>query len=170
MLGDPMPAPDHCLGGAFGAALDVLEAEGLHWEWCCHYTALPSVARVCAARPGMTFVLDHLGRNGGTEDDVDAWRAAIAEVAKCPNVYVKTGAVEEWGVSDPAPLLDAAVALFGFDRLIWESNWFVSKACGFTVGELVGVAEAACVRAGATATDRANWFSGNAARAYRLLL
>ena len=169
MLGDPMPEPDHCLTcAAFAGALDVLEAEGLLWEWCCHYTALPSVAKVCAARPGMIFVLDHLGRNGGTEEDFDAWRAAIAEVAKCPNVYVKTGGVEEWGVSDPAPLLDAAVELFGFDRLIWESNWFVSKACGFVVRELVDLAEAACKRAGASVEDRAKWFGGNAARAYRL--
>ena len=169
MLGTPMPPPDHCLTcEGFDAALGVLAAEGLHWEWCCHYSALPSVATCCARHPDMIFILDHLGRNGGTENDVGAWRAALAEVARCPNVYAKTGAIEEWGVKDPAPILDTAIELFGFDRLIWESNWFVSKACGFTVAELITVAEAACARACATAEDRANWFGGNAARAYRL--
>ena len=52
MLGNPMPAPDHCLThDGFDASLSVLEAEGLHWEWCCHHTALPSIAKVCAAHP-----------------------------------------------------------------------------------------------------------------------
>lgn len=169
MLGDPMPAPDYCVScKGFDDALSAMQESSLHWEWCCHYTALPSVARVCRAHSEMIFVLDHLGRNGGTTDDIALWRDAIAKIAECPNVYAKVGAIEEWGVMDPAPLLDIAIEMFGFSRLIWESNWFVSKACGFSVRELIGIANDACDRANATSEDKAAFFGGNALRVYRL--
>jgi predicted TIM-barrel fold metal-dependent hydrolase len=40
------------------------------------------------------------------------------------------GAVEEWGVEDPGAVMDRAIAAFGFDRVLYESNWFVSEAMG----------------------------------------
>ncbi len=169
MLLPEYSAEDYCTSNAdFAGGLAALAAAGLHWEWCCHYKALPHVAQVCAATPNMTFVLDHLGRNNGTEEDVAEWAAALALVAANPNVVAKIGAIEEWGVADPAPLLDVAVKLFGFERLMFESNWFVSKACGYAFGELIAVAQRACLRNGASAADVDAVFRRNAERVYRL--
>jgi predicted TIM-barrel fold metal-dependent hydrolase len=47
------------------------------------------------------------------------------ELAKLKNVCCKLGAVEEWGVSDPLQYMNFAIATFGFDRVLYESNWFV---------------------------------------------
>ena len=168
LLGNPMPAADACLSCKYDAGLAVLEEYCLHWEWCCHSSALPSVAQACAKRPKMTFVLDHLGRNGGTEEDFDSWKEGLALVAKESNVMVKIGAIEEWGVKDPHPLLDVAVELFGFQRLMFESNWFVSKACGFTYEQLVSTTKAAMERNGATKDDLLDVFCRNAEKVYRL--
>ena len=64
MLGDPMPAPDFCVTcEGLDGALSAMQDNSLHWEWCCHYTALDSISKCCAAHPEMIFVLDHLGRN-----------------------------------------------------------------------------------------------------------
>ena len=169
MLLPQYSAPDYCVTNSeFAEGLAVLEENNLHWEWCCHYKAMPYVAQVCASKPNMNFVLDHLGRNGGTEDDIEEWKAAITLVAQNSNVVAKIGAIEEWGVANPAPILDFAIGLFGFGRIMFESNWFVSKAFGFSYEELLNTAKDACIRNEATDADLAAVFEKNAERVYRL--
>lgn len=46
------------------------------------------------------------------------------------NVVAKLGAIEQWGVADPAKFLDHALKSFGADRVLAESNWFVNTAMG----------------------------------------
>ena len=49
----------------------------------------------------MTFILDHLGHNSGG-DDFETWAPAIADLARrCPNVYAKLGAIEQWDTREP---------------------------------------------------------------------
>ena len=168
LLGNPMPAPDACLTTDYETGLQMLEEFGLCWEICCHFSALVHVATHCANRPHLTFVLDHLGRNGGDESDIQEWKSAIAALAKHPNVYAKVGGIEEWGVKDPNPLLDWAVVCFGFQRLMFESNWFVSKSVGFTYDRLVKTTETALRRNHATEGDVQDVFGRNAERVYRL--
>ena len=71
-------------------------------------------------------------------------------------------------MSDPAPYLDLAFAAFGFERVMYESNWFVSRALGDKYDKTFGLVKAALVRAGATAEQTDAVFSGNAKRVYRL--
>ena len=117
----------------------------------------------------MNFVLNHLGRNRGNEDDIEEWKEAITVMAKNSNVVAKIGAIEEWGVADPAPILDFAIQLFGFERIMFESNWWVSKACGYSFDEILATALNACVRNGAADTDLEAVFTKNAERVYRLV-
>merc|ERR1719215_2103532 len=124
-----MPPADACLDPTFLDGLRALAASGLHWEFGCQPCALPHVASVCGEFPGMQFVLDHAGHNAGGED-LGTWSVAIKEVAKHGNVVCKLGAVEEWEVADPLPYLRCALEAFGVDRVLYESNWFVSEASG----------------------------------------
>jgi len=168
LLGNPMPAIDTCLSEDYNAGLSVLEEHNLHWEWCCHSSALANISVACAKRPNMTFVLDHLGRNGGTEQDIEEWKKGIELIAQQPNVYVKIGAIEEWGVQDPHPLLDFAIQTLGFARCMFESNWFVSKACGFSYEKLVETTIEALKRNGAEESDVLDVFFRNAEKVYKL--
>lgn len=167
LLGDPMPAGDACLDPAYMEGLAVLQAAGLHWEWCCQPNAIPSIAKACLAMPDMSFVLDHMGHNNGG-DDFDTWAPAISLLAKNQNVVAKLGAIEEWKVQDPGPYIDHAFAAFGFDRVMFESNWFVSSAMGDQYDKTFGLVKAALDRAGATVEQTEAVFSGNAKRVYRL--
>ena len=176
LLGDPMPAPDACLAPAYLDGLRALarygggggRLGGLHWEWCCKPEALPSIAKVCAQFPDMVFVLDHLGHNCGG-DDLATWSKDLeALAASSSNVYAKLGAIEEWEVKDPAPYLDHALKVFGFGRVLYESNWFVSAAMGDPYGKTAGRVLAACKRAGATALQIHQVFVGNAKKVYRV--
>ena len=47
----------------------------------------------------------------------------FAGCAELPNVYCKMGAMEQWGVDDPGAYLDRAIKAFGFERILYESNW-----------------------------------------------
>ena len=96
----------------------------------------------------------------------------IAEpaLAALPNVVAKLGAIEEWEVEDPAPYLDHALAVFGWNRVMYEGNWFVSAAHagGNDYDDTAHHVMAACERAGATAAQVRSVFCANARRVYKL--
>ena len=104
------------------------------------------------------MVLNHLGGitgigayAGRREEIFAAWRKSMADLAKCPNVFVKLGglAMEYCGFGwheRPRPptsreLADAtrryyetAIEQFGADRCMFESNFPVDKvSCSYNV-------------------------------------
>merc|ERR1719433_757208 len=101
----------------------------------------------------MTFIVDHLAHNGNDGGSLEEWAPAIDALGALSNVFVKMGAIEEWDVPDPVPYLDHAIAAIGFDRIIFESNWFVSEAMGHEYARTAELLIAACLRAGATDED-----------------
>ena len=75
------------------AALQSLDAQVV-------FTQLPELAAFARAIPDLTIVLNHLGglwRIGpfaGRDDEVlPAWKQGLAEVAACPNVFMKLGGI-----------------------------------------------------------------------------
>ena len=131
------------LGQAENASLDSIYVEGLtqlhqaglHWEFCCHPGHIPYILATCKRCPkDMVFVLDHLLHNSAGDtsaNDFESWSVNIAKLAReIPNTYCKIGAVEEWGCSEPYKYLEFAIEAFGYDRVLYESNWFVSRIVG----------------------------------------
>ena len=51
--------------------------------------------------PEMTFVIDHLAHNGNKGGEIEKWGPAIDSLGQLPNVYMKMGASEQWGVDNP---------------------------------------------------------------------
>jgi len=161
-------APDACLDSAFLEGLAVLDKAGLLWEFAVHPFMAPNLAACCSKFPNMTFVIDHLAHNGNDGGEMEKWGPAIDALAKLPNVYAKMGAVEEWDVPNPGDYMDRTIAAFSFDRILYESNWFVSEAMGDTYDRTASLLKAACERAGATEADLYKVFAGNAIKVYSL--
>eukprot|EP00656_Telonema_subtile_P013011 TRINITY_DN16593_c0_g1_i1.p1 TRINITY_DN16593_c0_g1~~TRINITY_DN16593_c0_g1_i1.p1 ORF type:complete len:218 (-),score=47.84 TRINITY_DN16593_c0_g1_i1:228-881(-) len=161
-------APDACLDEAFIAGLRAMQDAGLLWEFCVNPFSAPYLARAVEQLPGMTFVVNHLAHNGNDGGEMDVWGPAIDELGQFENVYLKMGAAEEWGVEDPAVYLDRALAAFGFDRVLYESNWFVSEAMGDGYDRSAQLLLDACVRASASEEQLQLVFAGNARRVYQL--
>lgn len=96
---------------------------------------LPAAVKAADALPGLQFVLDHLGKPRVREGDAGlaAWREAVAPLAKRPNVTAKlSGLVTEadwqhWTPADLRPFVQAALELFGPDRLMFGSDWPVCE-------------------------------------------
>ncbi len=99
----------------------------------------PVVARLAEQFPDLRIVINHLANvdNDGGPPPRD-WLTGMRSAAKFPRVYCKVSALVEHAkpksgsrkapddVGFYRPILDAAWATFGEDRLIYGSNWPVS--------------------------------------------
>lgn len=100
---------------AAGLPLDVPDAFGRHME---------QVVRVAQRHPGLTVVLDHLGKPPlGDAGTMPVWRSQLAEIAACPNVVAKVSGLATSGNGDFAEAADLALELFGAARLMLGSDW-----------------------------------------------
>jgi predicted TIM-barrel fold metal-dependent hydrolase len=137
--------PDACLDPLFHEGLDALQKAGLHWEFCVNPFMAPNLAACIRKFPGMTFIINHGAHNGNNGGEMEKWGPAIDELGALPNVYMKTGAVEEWDVPDVATYMDRLVNAFPFDRLLYESNWFVNEAMGDSYDRTATLLREACL-------------------------
>jgi L-fuconolactonase len=141
------------------------------------------------AVPDVTIIINHLGglnRTGpfaGRDDAVTAsWRGGMAELAKCPNVFLKLGGVGmprfgfDWHLRDTpigseelaasmAPLMSYCIEQFGPDRCMFESNFPVDKV-SFSHPILFNAFKR--LSKGYSAAERAALFHDTAVRAYRI--
>ncbi|GIE89610.1 amidohydrolase family protein [Actinoplanes regularis] len=146
------------------AGLATVADAGLVNELVVRAGQLPAVARAAAALPESTFVLDHLGKP--PIGDLAGWLRLITPVAARPNVVAKlSGLVTEagpgWTRAGLRPYVQAALELFGPDRLMFGSDWPVCEVVA-TYEEVVAVLT------GILGGRPADVFGRTATRVYRL--
>jgi predicted TIM-barrel fold metal-dependent hydrolase len=142
----------------FRAGFAQLAPRGLSFEAWCYHRQIPDVTALARAFPDTTIVLDHFGGPVGVgsyagrrREVYDEWRAAIAELAACPNVVAKLGGINMevngfgWHERPRPPssreLADATrpyyeftIERFGVDRCMFESNFPVDVvSCSYVV-------------------------------------
>jgi len=138
---------------------------------------LASCARLAAALPDVSFVLDHLGKprlaaaSTGADADLPSWKRGLADLAAHPNVTAKlSGLVTEarwytWQPDDLRPAVDHALDVFGPERLMFGSDWPVCLLASdygewmTTLGDLL---------AGLSPDESAAVWAGTARRVYQL--
>ena len=66
----------------------------------------------------------------------DAWARGVAEIAKRPNVIGKLSGIvaytdtATWKLDDIRPYAEHTISSFGFDRMVWGSDWPVCTLGG----------------------------------------
>ena len=127
-----------------GAALDALATRGLCFDLVLRPWQLPLAATVAETRPGLRFVLDHLGGIAESTDDRD-WEAGLRALAAHSHVHAKISGLAGL-VDDPVRLrrvVGVALDAFGPDRLMFGSDWPLTRLSAgpvvwrATVGELI---------------------------------
>lgn len=130
-------------------------------------------AAVAAAErlPGLTFVLDHLGKPPIASGELAPWAQQIRRLAALPNTVCKlSGMVTEadwasWTTAALVPYADTVLDAFGPGRLMFGSDWPVCRLAA-TYAEVIAVARA--LTTGLCPAERHDVFTGTAVRTYHL--
>ncbi|WP_434589117.1 amidohydrolase family protein [Streptomyces sp. A5-4] len=151
--------------------LEAVAAAGLAYDLIVLPGQLQAATEAAAAHPGLTFVLDHLGKPPAAAGAVQPWASDVRALAALPNTACKlSGLVTEarwanWRLPDLRPYADTVLDAFGADRVMFGSDWPVCVLAA-TYGEVLGAARE--LVAGLGEEERAQVFGGTADRVYGL--
>ncbi len=148
-----------------------LGGKGLTFDLCVLPRQMPQAIALVDLAPDVQFVLDHCGVPDIRAGDEQAWREGISEIARRPNVIGKISGVvayadpDTWTVATLRPYVEHTIGAFGWDRVVWGSDWPV---CTLGGGLSTWVAATQALVAGASAEEKTKLFSGNAKRVWGL--
>jgi predicted TIM-barrel fold metal-dependent hydrolase len=136
---------------AFQRGLQLLGERGLTFDSWSFHTQLPDLLDAARAAPGTRIVIDHVGGPLGCgpwrarhDEVLEAWSAAMQDLAACRNVHVKLGGLampvngfdyhedarppgSEQIARDWRPFIEPCIEWFGPERCMFESNFPVDK-------------------------------------------
>jgi L-fuconolactonase len=165
------PDPEWLLRPDVRDGLAAVAEAGLVYDLVVLPHQLPACVRAAAGHPGLTFVLDHLGKPPIATGTLRPWATAVRALAALPNTVCKlSGMVTEadhatWTVDGLRPYADTVLDAFGPGRLMFGSDWPVCTLAA-SYGQVVDAAEE--LTGGLGAEERAEVFGGTATRVYRL--
>lgn len=127
------------LNDAFFSDLELTEKAGKSVDFLVGDYSLKDVNAIVKKMPKLKIILNHFGNIRLDGKPIDpAWIADFRSIAKNPNVYCKVSALYGRVLVQPAPkdiafykpILDLTFECFGEDRLIYGSDWPVTKNTG----------------------------------------
>ncbi len=162
---------DFCIQPNFVNGVKTLARYGLSFDLCIFHPQLANAIRLVEQCPNLQFILDHIGKPDIKNQLFEPWKQQIKTLADFPNVYCKiSGLVTEadhanWDAADLQPYIEHVIECFGFDRVIYGSDWPVSTlASDYTrwVQTLQGAVS------GCTPEELKKLFHDNAIKFYKL--
>ena len=150
--------------------LRAVAAAGLAYDLLVVRSQLAVAVEVVRRLPELRFVLDHAGKPGIADRELDPWRTQITALAQAGQVSAKlsgllTEAAADWSPSDLQPYADHLLSSFGPHRVMAGSDWPVcllradyERTTAVTRGLLAGLSPA----------ERDAVLGGTAVRSYAL--
>ena len=160
-------------GTLFRENLKRLSGTGLTFDLVVQPHQIPKAIALADLAPDVQFILDHCGVpdiKGGSEHP---WREHVAEIARRPNVTAKISGVvayadaENWTVEALRPYVEHVIDSFGWDRVVWGSDWPV---CTLGGGLSTWIGATHALLSGVSLEDKARVLSENAKRLWKLSL
>jgi L-fuconolactonase len=151
--------------------LKLLPEFNFTFDLCVRADQLPIVNKLVRSVPQVSFVLDHFGKPAVRDGSYSSWARNIRTLADLPNIACKISGLAteadwaKWRSEDLEPYFKHAIDCFGFERVLFGSDWPVATlATSYhrwveTVLELVPTAND---------RERAQLFQTNAERIYRV--
>lgn len=144
---------------------------GLTFDLCFLARQLPIAFKLAQNCPDVQFILDHCGVPDIAGRALDPWREDIRNLAALPNVACKISGVLAYCKPDNAtneavrPYIEHSIDCFGWDRVVWGSDWPV---CNLTATLRQWLATSIEIFGNASEVEQHKLFHENATRIYRL--
>lgn len=158
-------------GATFVNNVAALSGYGLSFDLCVLARQLPIAIKLVSKCPDGVFILDHCGVPQVKEGNLDPWRSYITEIAGFPNVSCKISGLvayadpQRWTVEHLRPFVEHTIASFGWDRVLFGSDWPV---CTLSASYPQWVEALQAIMQGAGEVNQRKLFHDNAIRVYRL--
>ncbi|WP_328862459.1 amidohydrolase family protein [Streptomyces sp. NBC_00306] len=165
------PDPAWLLRDDVRRGLEAVASAGLVYDLLVQPRQLPAAVEVVSRVPGLSFVLDHLGKPPIAAEELEPWAGRVRAFAERPNTVCKlSGMVTEaawatWTTADLAPYAETVVEAFGSDRLMFGSDWPVCRLAA-RYAEVVEAART--LTRGLSEDERSAVFETTACRVYGL--
>ncbi|MEV6421139.1 amidohydrolase family protein [Streptomyces sp. NPDC051662] len=165
------PDPEWLLRPDVRRGLAAVAAAGLVYDLVILEHQLPAAVKAAELVPGLTFVLDHLGKPPIAGGATEPWASLVRELAARPNTVCKlSGMVTEaawdsWTAEGLRPYADTVLDAFGPERLMFGSDWPVCLLAA-AYGEVLDAARA--LTDGLSEDERGAVFRETARRVYTL--
>ena len=163
--------PGMCLDPGFLAGVRAVGRAGLPFDICIKSFAMAYALELVRCCPDVQFVLDHIGKPDIRHGLREPWWSQMHELAARPNVVVKlSGVVTEadhaaWKPADVTPYVAHIIECFGFERVMYGSDWTVSELT-HRYPQWVEILDG--VVAGSSHDELQLLYRGTATRVYRL--
>jgi len=163
--------PAFCLEPQFIAALRLLPKYDLTFDICIKHTAMAYALELVKRCPEVSFVLDHIGKPDIKNGLREPWWGQLRELAHYPNVVCKVSGViteadhKKWTADQIKPYVSHVIESFGFDRVMYGSDWTVSEL-SHTYADWVEIIDD--VVTGANEAELHKLYRDTAIRIYRL--
>lgn len=162
---------DFCIQSNFVKGVKTLARYGLSFDLCIFHPQLANTIELVEQCPNIQFILDHIGKPDIKNQLFEPWKKELRTLAKHTNVYCKiSGLVTEadheyWTPSNLKPYIDHVIDCFGFDRVIYGSDWPVSTLASDYTRWVSTLQEAV---SGCSSEELTKLFHDNAIKFYRL--
>ncbi len=165
------PETDFCLRPDFVAGVKLLANFGFTFDLCIRHDQLRGVAKLVEFVPEVTFILDHFGKPDVRGKQTEPWATDFKTLAAFPNVVCKLSGLtteadwNHWQSDDLKFYVEHTLDTFGFDRILFGSDWPVSTLATTyprwveTIFDMTSFASPA---------ERTKLFQTNAERIYRI--
>jgi predicted TIM-barrel fold metal-dependent hydrolase len=127
------------LSDTFFENLELTAEQGKSVDFLVGDYTLEQIGEIAKRIPNLKIILDHFGGVRLSDKPLDQdWVQKLREIAKLKNVYCKVSAMYGRFEQKPAPsdireyepILDLVFECFGEDRLVFGSDWPVTKTTG----------------------------------------
>ena len=163
---------DFCLQEKFMQGVKLLAEYGFSFDICMTAKQLPAAIRLATECSQVKFILEHLGIPDMTDAALDVWKKQISQLAALPNVWCKISRVvtedmQNWSSDELKPYIYHAVNEFGYDRVMFGSDWPVVNIAS-SYSHWVHILHDLLVHHKASEDDLKKVFYANAKKCYEL--
>jgi L-fuconolactonase len=154
------------------SALRVIADADFPFEFLTYSRHLPFVDEALRTIPRLRSVIDHISKPEIRAHNLEPWRGWMANLAGHSNLFCKlSGMITEadhlrWSANDLRPYIDHVVQCFGFDRIMFGSDWPVCLSAA-SYDQVVGAMKEVLASSLNEETE-AKLFGENAQRFYKL--